>query len=405
MIELLFNPIYWYAAAAAAFVVLGAYIAVTGSGGLLSKHLFAVAAAGTVWSLYFALYAAVGGGYRLDSPGFAVEAVFMLSWFALLYYLLRGPYKQSMPETVRRSLYLFWVMVAIAGGLAFWVVRAGYGGGRAAGYYHVIALSVALMCFALSAQFNRDAPVEDRATLRALAAAGGLISGGQILTFGVASLATEVPEWLMILRVAPAVAAVVMALYVARSRPQWSLEIFVSPQGRAYLPRLLAMLAALLALLAVTPLYRSMAIDSAQRLAALAIATTGAPLALLLFSENLSARLRVFVSKHFLPFRFDYREEWLRLIDTLAAPEQLMPLPERAIKAVAQIVGAPAGLLWLRAEDDGPYACTASWNTRVLPDAEVLRHDPALAFMCERQWILDTAELDRDPDLYEGLRR
>jgi putative PEP-CTERM system histidine kinase len=25
--------------------------------------------------------------------------------------------------------------------------------------------------------------------------------------------------------------------------------------------------------------------------------------------------------------------------------------------------------------------------------------------MCERQWILDTAELDRDPEMYEGLRR
>ena len=169
---------------------------------------------------------------------------------------------------------------------------------------------------------------------------------------------------LMITRVAAAMVAASVAWYAARRRPQWSLEIFVSPQGRAYVPRLLPMLAMLLILLALTPLFRAMDERQAQWLAALLIVVMGAPITVFLFSENLSARLRVFVSKHFLPFRFDYREEWLRLIDTLASPEQSTPLPERAIKAVAQIVGAPAGLLWLRAEDDGPYVCTACWNTR-----------------------------------------
>jgi putative PEP-CTERM system histidine kinase len=124
-----------------------------------------------------------------------------------------------------------------------------------------------------------------------------------------------------------------------------------------------------------------------------------------MFSENLSARLRVFISKHFLPFRFDYREEWLRLIDTLSSPEQRVPLPERSIMAVAQIVGAPAGLLWWRDNDQQSYRCTANWNTRMWPDIEVRRDEPALRFMCERQWILDTAELDRDPELYDGLSR
>lgn len=82
-----------------------------------------------------------------------------------------------------------------------------------------------------------------------------------------------------------------------------------------------------------------------------------------------------------------------------------MPLPERSIKAVAQIVGAPAGLLWWRDNDEQPYRCTATWNTRMWPDIEVHRDEPALRFMCERQWILDTAELDRDPELYNGLSR
>lgn len=405
MTELLANPMTCYFAAGAAFALLGIHALVRGSGGVLNKHIVALSVVGIGWSAYIATRFGDGEAYRLDSLTFAVEAVFMLAWFAILYRLLRGPYKQSMPEIVRRSLYLFWAMVVVSGSLVAWVVFYGVGSSRSDSYYPIIGLSIALMCFALSAQLNRDAPVEDRLTLRALAAAAGVMSGAQVLTFGVAALASQAPVSILLIRAVAAVMAALIMVFAARRRPQWSLDIFVSPQARGYMPRLLAMLGVLLILIALMPLYRSMSVSGAQPLAGILIATTGAPIALLLFSENLSARLRVFVSKHFLPFRFDYREEWLRLIDTLASPEQQMPLPQRAIKAVAQIVGAPAGLLWLRSADDDPYRCAANWNTRVWLDVQVLRSDPALVFMCERQWILDTAELDRDPELYEGLRR
>ena len=97
----------------------------------------------------------------------------------------------------------------------------------------------------------------------------------------------------------------------------------------------------------------------------------------LLFSGQLRAQLRVFLSKHFFNYRYDYREEWLRLIDTLSSSEQRVPLPERAIKAVEQIVGAPAGLLWWRDNDQQPYRCTATWNTRMWPETEVRSDEPA----------------------------
>jgi putative PEP-CTERM system histidine kinase len=257
----------------------------------------------------------------------------------------------------------------------------------------------------LSAQLNRDAPVEDHVVLRTMATAGGLMSGTQILIFGVATLTGSVPTTLMLIRALVAGSSAVLLLYALRRSPQWSLDIFVSPRARAYLPRFLAMLCVLLVLLILTPLYRSMSSSSAQPWAIILIAITGVPIGILMFSEHLSARLRVFVSKHFLPFRFDYREEWLRIIDTLASPEQSVPLPERSIKAVAQIVGAPAGVLWLCTGDDMKFTCAANWNTRIWPLFQVDPNDPVLVFMRERQWILDTAELDRDPDLYQGLKR
>lgn len=398
------SPLPWYLGAATAYGALGIYVLTVRGSGLLRQYFLFLAAVGVAWSLYSAT-TSQPGDFGLDSLSFGFEALYMFAWFAVLHRLLRGPYRQSMPETVRRGLYLFWFMVIVAGSLVAWVVYLGDGSERATNYYHVIVLSVGLVCFALSAQLNRDAPVEDGVALTAMATAGGLAGGAQIFVFGVATLATSVPMSLIILQAVLAAGAAVMVIYALHRRPQWSLDIFISPRARAYLPRLLAMLGFLLLLLTLTPLYRSMDPVNAQPLAALMIGLTGVPITILLFSENLSARLRVFISKHFLPFRFDYREEWLRLIDTLASPEQSLPLPERTIKAVAQIVGAPAGVLWLRASEDTPFTCAANWNTRIWPQTPVPGDDPALVFMRERQWILDTVELDRDPELYDGLKR
>ena len=403
--EIFSSPLFWYLGAAAVYVLLGLYVLFIRASGLLRKQFLYLSAAGAGWSVYQAAALPGQQQFALDSWTFGADTIFMSAWFFILYRLLRGPYRQSMPETVRRGLYLFWATVVGAGSLVAWFVYLGDGGARATGYYHVIGLSIGLMCFALSAQLNGDAPVEDSAALRALATAAGLISGAQILILGVATLTASVPAPLMILRALAAAIAAVLIVYALRRSPQWSLEIFVSPRARAYVPRLLAMLGVLLTLLVLRALYRSMPLSSAQPLAAVLITTAGVPITVLLFSENLSARLRVFISKHFLPFRFDYREEWLRLIDTLAAPEQSSPLPERSIKAVAQIVSAPAGVLWLRAGENSPYTCAANWNTRIWPLDQVARDDPALVFMRDRQWILDTAELDRDPELYDGLKR
>jgi putative PEP-CTERM system histidine kinase len=402
--ELLGSPLLWYGASALAYMLFGVVLLLRG-GGLLRQNMFAVAVGGIAWSVYFAVTTGDSAAYRLVSVTFFIEIFFMLSWFALIYRLLRGPYRQSMPETVRRSLYLFWAMVFLSGILVAWFVYLGDLGARAESYYHIIGFSVALMCFGLSAQLNRDAPVENTVTLRLIVAACGVIGASQALLLGVATLAGSAPASILIVRIVAAGSAALFLLYAIKRRPQWSLEIFVSPRARAYLPRLLPMLAALIVLLALTPLIRSLRVESGQLLSILLMVLAGLPIAILMFSENLSARLRVFISKHFLPFRFDYREEWLRLIDTLSSSEQRVPLPERSIKAVAQIVGAPAGLLWWRDNDQQLYRCTATWNTRMWPDIEVRRDDPALRFMCERQWILDTAELDRDPELYDGLSR
>jgi len=399
------NPSFWYGCAMAAHGLLLVWTLLPAGRGLVRRQLVLLAVTGVIWGGYGAFGITPSLEVRQAPPGMAVELLYLGGWFQLLQRLLRGPYEQSMPEIVRRWLGVLWAGVLAIAALSSWSWYADASSALWSSMLHGLVFVVALACLALTAQLNRDAPVENRAALSRLVAGAGLAVGGEWMASGVALLTGYESPALMILRALAAVTAAVLVIAATYVRPQWSLAVFVSPQARSYVPRFLAMAGMLALVVALLPLYRSWPGPLAQPLAVVLLAVCGVPFALLLFSPTISARARVFVSKHFLKFRYDYREEWLRLIATLASPDQRLPLPERSIKAVAQIVGSPAGLLWMRRQPDGPLVCTAGWNTKMWADTAVALDDPAIVFMTERQWILDTAELARNPAMYNGLQR
>jgi len=122
-------------------------------------------------------------------------------------------------------------------------------------------------------------------------------------------------------------------------------------------------------------------------------------LVVILFSGTFRAWLKVFISKHFYSYGYDYREEWLRFTRTLS--EHGPGLGERTIQAVAALVESPGGVLWLR-RDGGQCAPEAFWNTPVTAatepdDSEFCR------FLESRQWVVDLQEVETDPEKYDNV--
>jgi len=71
---------------------------------------------------------------------------------------------------------------------------------------------------------------------------------------------------------------------------------------------------------------------------------------------------KVKIAKHFFEHRYDYRTEWLRFTETIGASGPgTPPLGQRVIKAFADILDAPGGLL-LVADENGSIEPAASWN-------------------------------------------
>lgn len=88
-----------------------------------------------------------------------------------------------------------------------------------------------------------------------------------------------------------------------------------------------------------------------------------------LASRSARSRLRGLVVDHFFADRYDYRQEWLRCVATLSAPESEAPAEHRAIRAIADAVDSPAGVLLLRDPDRAQGNChwAGSWNLPTTP--------------------------------------
>ncbi|MDR3214241.1 MAG: PEP-CTERM system histidine kinase PrsK, partial [Azoarcus sp.] len=68
-------------------------------------------------------------------------------------------------------------------------------------------------------------------------------------------------------------------------------------------------------------------------------------LAVYMSSSSQRARLRVFISKHLFPYRYDYRTEWLRFTKFLSAANGQIDLGQAVVTALANLVESPGGVL------------------------------------------------------------
>jgi putative PEP-CTERM system histidine kinase len=119
----------------------------------------------------------------------------------------------------------------------------------------------------------------------------------------------------------------------------------------------------------------------------------------ILFSGTFRAWLKVFISKHFYSYNYDYREEWLRFTATLS--QHGPGLGDRTIQAVAALVESPGGLMWIR-RDGGRFEPAANWQ--LAPTAITEAADaPLCQFLDSKHWVIDLQEYRDAPAKYDNM--
>ncbi len=66
-----------------------------------------------------------------------------------------------------------------------------------------------------------------------------------------------------------------------------------------------------------------------------------------IFSGRIRSQVKLIFNKYLFHYRYDYREEWLKLIELLSGDQNKQPLAERSIQALADIVDSTGGHVFL----------------------------------------------------------
>jgi len=126
--------------------------------------------------------------------------------------------------------------------------------------------------------------------------------------------------------------------------------------------------------------------------------------AVLLTSGSMRSRIRSVLVDHFFSHRYDYRREWMRCIDILTAPEAHVGLHKRAIRAAAEVVDSPAGVLFVRAPEDVAFQWAGSWNMPAVTMPIPPGHPLVPAFR-DGDWVVVLDEMTEARDWFEELPR
>jgi putative PEP-CTERM system histidine kinase len=122
----------------------------------------------------------------------------------------------------------------------------------------------------------------------------------------------------------------------------------------------------------------------------------------LVLSGELRARLRVFVSKNFFAYRYDYREQWLRFTAMLSTPASPQEMGTLVLRGLCGLVDSPDGSLWMLAPGDATFIETSRTKQLVQGGEEPLA-SPFAQFLQGNEWIIDVAEARATPDRYKDL--
>ncbi len=391
-----------YAAAAAAFLFLFVLL-VSSWRGRLQGILLAAASLGTfVWSAALAYLAAYPDTIVLSAA--ILEVVRNALWFVFLMVLLGYSQKAVTPFKWAAS----GIAIVCMAALTTAVVSGGVSSEQSHGADILSRLVMAVVGIVLVHNFFRNVDPGQRWGIKYLCLGLGGMFVSDFYLYSDALLFRRINADIWAARgVVNTLIVPLLAISVARN-PKWSLNIAVSRRAVFYSTSVLG--AAIYLMVMAAAGYYIRYFGGTWGVVVQITFWFGAVLLLFvtLFSGTIRSRLKVFLSKNFFSYYYDYREEWLRFTRTLSEGEPGIRMRERSIQAIAELVDSPGGALWL-SQDTGQFEHVAHWN---MPGAKGVVPDdsPLCQFLGKRQWVVDLLEhnaksdADDSPEVPDWLR-
>ncbi len=389
-----------YGLAGLFFLVLTVLLVTSWRGRLLGGLMVTACLLSSVWGFVLAWQAA--DPESLSAWVFALEVLRDAAWITFLLKLVVGPDGKGIPRWAFWSVHGIWITVLIVDVTA--LVPGSWGATAAGGRFVILGgLVLAVLGLVLVEQLYRNAEPRQRWALKFLPLAIGGIFAYDLFLYAHGLLFRGIDADLWHARGLANALVVPMLAVAARRNPEWSLDVFVSRNVVFYSASLVAVGVYLLAM--ALGGYYIKVYGGSWGAAVQAVFLFGAGLLLLVIvsSGEARGRLRVFLTKHFYRHKYEYRDEWNRLIDTLFTADSEGDFRGATVRAMAQIVGSGGGVLWEQRGSESAWYPVERWHSPPPEPGFLDMDDPLPRFLDQRGWIVDTAELDRIPERYGDL--
>ena len=126
-------------------------------------------------------------------------------------------------------------------------------------------------------------------------------------------------------------------------------------------------------------------------------------LAVIFASHGIRSWLKVWLYKNLFIYKYDYRQEWLQFINTIAVDQSGTNLRMRVIKSIANIVDSTGGVLWKWQSRDQSYAVTEKWNYHSFP-TDCSLDSQFVECLSQKGWIINLNDWRSGLNAYDGVR-
>ena len=130
----------------------------------------------------------------------------------------------------------------------------------------------------------------------------------------------------------------------------------------------------------------------------------GVVLAALLMTESLRKQVKVFITKNFFANKYEYREEWLELIEQLETTSAESHYQMAAQVMLSKLQAKSILLVKENSSHNTDVKYAYKWSVDDM-NTEASQHQMLMImqFVKKHQWLIDITEYQRSPNLYQGL--
>ncbi|MGH8547692.1 MAG: XrtA/PEP-CTERM system histidine kinase PrsK [Methylococcales bacterium] len=395
-----------YALAALAFLLLSLLMIVSWRGRELGALLFVASVVTTLWAAVLAFQS-----YTLSLPSylvFTVEIARIAVWLAFILSLLGLAVRSEHGQSG-----LFKTLKVLSYGLISSLLVIEWSGPRIEttladfidpSLKNIGYVILALIGMILIEQLYRNSRPDRRWSIKFLCLAIGGLFAYDFYLYSDALLFRQINADLWMARGAVFVLGVPLITISAARNPDWSVDLFIS-RGIIFHTATLLGAGLYLLLMSVAGYYIKMYGGSWGAVVQI-VFLVGAflVLALLLFSGQIRSWFRIFLSKHFFSYAYDYRQEWLGIIARLSETNSGLPLRQRVILALSSLVESSSGVLWVK-ENQVQLSRRADFGNPEIDLDKINAEDSLVRFIVKHRAVINLNELDRVPEMYRGLER